>query len=193
MTFYFVRHGETDWNAARRLQGQIDVPLNELGRRQAARCSEILGGLGVKPVSALSFVASPLIRARETMEIIRGGLGMEAVGYSLDRRLVEMSYGLWEGLTYLEVLDQHPHELPARNRDKWNYRPPEGESYADLFARVQAWHAEIEGDIVLAAHGGVARTLMVLYGVCPADDATTGTIDQGVVYEFSDGVMHRHE
>ena len=68
-------------------------------------------------------------------------------------------------------------ELPA----------PEGESYADLFARVQAWHVEIEGDIVLAAHGGVARTLMVLYGVCPADDATTGTIDQGVVYEFADG------
>jgi len=63
----------------------------------------------------------------------------------------------------------------------------------DLFARVQAWHAEVEGDVVLAAHGGVARTLMVLYGVRPADDATTGTIEQGVVYEFSDGVMHRHE
>src|SRR5580704_5855964 len=76
---YFVRHGETDWNAERRLQGQRDIPLNALGRKQAARCGGLLRDLlavsGAAP-QQFAFTASPLSRARETMEILRTELGI---------------------------------------------------------------------------------------------------------------------
>src|ERR1700690_2748694 len=77
--FYFVRHGETDWNAEHRLQGQLDIPLNALGRRQAAHCAEVLRRLiarAGKTAEDFAYVASPLSRARETMEILRDGLGL---------------------------------------------------------------------------------------------------------------------
>lgn len=76
---YFVRHGETDWNAERRLQGRRDVPLNALGRKQAARCGELLGGLLAGSAAGpqqFTFASSPLSRARETMEILRTALGI---------------------------------------------------------------------------------------------------------------------
>jgi len=189
--FYFVRHGETDWNAERRLQGQRDVPLNDLGRRQSARCADILRGL-VAGTAEFDYISSPLSRARETMEILRGGLGLVAQDYAVDGRLAEMSFGRWEGLTYQEVRARDPAALPARERDKWNFQPPGGEGYAQLLERVRAWHAGVTGDAIVAAHGGVARVLTVLFGVCTPAEATLGDIHQGVVYQFAPGVMHRH-
>src|SRR6266850_7725781 len=77
---YFARHGETDWNAERRLQGQHDVPLNALGREQASRCGGILRDLLTRdgrPTDDFDYVSSPLGRARETMELMRFGLGLD--------------------------------------------------------------------------------------------------------------------
>jgi broad specificity phosphatase PhoE len=193
--FYFVRHGETDWNAERRLQGQLDIPLNELGRRQAAKCGEVIGRLitaAGRRAAEFHFIASPLLRARETMEILRTGLGNAPGGYAIDSRLAEMSFGRWEGLTYAEVRTRDPGVLRTRERDKWNFRPPEGESYAELFERVRHWYAGVTGDIIVSAHGGVARALMVLFEVRPPGQAPLGSIDQGVVYEFGQRTMHRH-
>ena len=71
---YFVRHGETDWNRERRLQGQHDIPLNALGRVQASRCGELLRDLFARdgrPAANYDYVSSPLGRARETMELMR--------------------------------------------------------------------------------------------------------------------------
>jgi broad specificity phosphatase PhoE len=99
---YFVRHGETDWNAERRLQGRRDVPLNALGRKQAARCGELLRELlvvgGATP-RQFAFTSSPLSRARETMAILRTALGVAPEDYAIDARLAELSFGRWEGLT----------------------------------------------------------------------------------------------
>ena len=75
---YFARHGETDWNLERRLQGQHDIPLNALGRVQASRCGEILRDLLARdgrPAARFDYVSSPLGRARETMELMRAELG----------------------------------------------------------------------------------------------------------------------
>lgn len=194
--FYFVRHGETDWNAERRLQGQRDIPLNALGRRQSARCGEILRDLlarGGRPPDGFAYVASPLSRARETMEILRGSLGLPPEGYATDHRLAELSFGRWEGLTYREVRERDRSVLAARERDKWNFAPPDGESYADLLVRVRDWHSNLAGDVVVASHGGVARVLAVLFGVRPPADATHGDVVQGVVYEFTQGTMTRHD
>jgi broad specificity phosphatase PhoE len=193
--FYFVRHGETEWNAERRLQGQLDVPLNDTGRRQSAQCADILRALIAarrRTPGDFTFLSSPLSRARETMEILRTGLGLPCAGYATDDRLRELSFGHWEGLTYKEVRVLDRSVLAVRERDKWNFTPPDGESYAQLLVRVREWQAAVTGDVIVTAHGGVARVLSVLFGVRPPEDATAGDIVQGVVYEFGPGVMHRH-
>jgi len=194
--FYFVRHGETAWNAERRLQGQRDIPLNALGRRQSARCGAIVRDLltrdGRTPAD-FAFMASPLSRARETMEILRGGLGLPPDGYAIDGRLVELSFGRWEGLTYPEVRERDRAVLAMRERDKWNFAPPEGENYADLLVRVRDWYGTLTGDVIVASHGGVARALSVMFGVRTPADASHGDIIQGIVYEFAPGTMTRHD
>ena len=193
--FYFIRHGETDWNAERRLQGQLDIPLNDLGRQQAAHCGHILGDLIAarhKTAPDFAFISSPLSRARETMEILRSSLRLPRAGYAIDPRLAELSFGRWEGLTYKEVRALDRSVLAVRERDKWNFAPPEGESYADLLVRLRNWKAEQTSDAIVAAHGGVARVLMVLFGVRTPKEATHGDIIQGAVYEFSPDAMKLH-
>jgi broad specificity phosphatase PhoE len=192
---YFVRHGETDWNAERRLQGRRDVPLNALGRKQAARCGELLGGLLAGSAAGpqqFTFASSPLSRARETMEILRTALGVPPGDYAVDARLAELSFGSWEGLTYKEVRALDRSVLATRERDKWNFQPPGGESYAQLLVRVRAWHDGVSGDAVVVAHGGVARALLVLYAVKPPSEAPLGDVAQGVVYEFAPGSVNRY-
>ena len=193
--FYFVRHGETDWNAERRLQGQLDIPLNDVGRRQSEQCGSTLRGLIAarrKAPADFAFISSPLSRACETMEILRSGLDLPRDGYAIEPRLAELSFGRWEGLTYAEVRALDSAALAVRERDKWNFTTPDGESYAGLLARVRAWHTGVTGDIIVAAHGGVARALMVLFGVRTPQDAPHGDVEQGVVYEFGPGVMKQH-
>jgi probable phosphoglycerate mutase len=193
--FYFVRHGETDWNAERRLQGRRDIPLNALGRRQAARSGELLANLlaigGATP-QQFAFTASPLSRARETMEIMRAELGVPPQDYTVDVRLAELSFGKWEGLTYKEVRALDRSVLATRERDKWNFQPPGGESYAQLLARMREWHDGITGDAIIAALGGVARALLVLYAVKSPAEAPLGDVAQGVVYEFAPGSVNRY-
>jgi probable phosphoglycerate mutase len=99
-TIYYIRHGETAWNAEGRLQGVQDIPLNELGRRQAAYAGGILADLFARDgrsEQSLAFVASPLGRARSTMELVRGSLKLPPGDYAIDERLREIAYGDWEG------------------------------------------------------------------------------------------------
>jgi probable phosphoglycerate mutase len=185
---YFARHGETDWNAEKRLQGQKDVPLNALGRTQGARCGEILRDLFARQgvsANALDYVSSPLGRARDTMELIRTGLALDPTRYRMDDRLKEMSFGRWEGFTYPELQGREAEALAARDADKWGYVLPEGESYAQLQLRVCAWYEAVDRDTVVASHGGVCRVLMAHLGILPNDTASTGNIAQGVIYVFT--------
>src|ERR1700722_10926644 len=102
MLLYYARHGLTDWNIAGRLQGHRDIPLNPTGRAQAACCGEILRDLFARDGRApgsLDCVSSPLSRARDTMEIMRGTLGLDPAGYAVEPRLAEIGFGEWEGLT----------------------------------------------------------------------------------------------
>ena len=174
---YAVRHGQTDWNAEARLQGQRDIPINANGRVQAAGNGDTLarlGGTGIDPWLDFDFVASPLGRTRETMEIVRGRLGLEARDYRTDPRLKEMSFGDWEGFTFAEMQAASGRDVAGtRERDKWNHRPPGegGESYADLAARTGAWLDEVRGPTVAVIHGGVVRTLFHLVGGLSEDEA----------------------
>lgn len=159
VTLYYVRHGETDWNRAQRYQGQRDIPLNATGREQAVRNGRTLAATLGEAAATLDFVASPLERARETMELIRRELGLPPQAYRTDARLSEVHYGHWEGELWQELPSRDPQGFAAREADKWGWRPKGGESYRDLSERVGAWLATVERDTVVAAHGGVMRVL----------------------------------
>lgn len=158
---YLVRHGETDWNREGRLQGQHDIPLNGLGRAQAEEAGRRLREL-VPEVKDLDFVASPLGRARETMERLRAMLGLDPALYRSDARLRELSFGAWEGSTWKEVRARDPEASAARERDRWKFVPPGGESYAMLAARAGPVLEGLAGSAVVVSHGGVARALLAL-------------------------------
>jgi broad specificity phosphatase PhoE len=192
---YYVRHGETDFNAEGRLQGRRDTELNARGRQQAKECGELLRDLFARDrrqPAEFAYVASPLKRARETMEILRATLGLEPRSYATDDRLMEISYGEWEGLTLPEIEARYPRRLAERERDKWDFAPPGGESYRDLTKRIDDWYTGLTRDTVVAAHGGGVRALMALFNVMPKEEATHARIAQGVVYVFADGRMARY-
>jgi probable phosphoglycerate mutase len=192
---YFVRHGETDFNIAHRLQGRYETSINARGREQARHCAGVLSDLFARDrreAADHAYVASPLRRARETMEIVRAALGLEAAGYAVDERLQEISYGEWEGLTLPEISARDPKRLAAREQDKWGFRPPGGESYRDVAARVAAWYATASRDTVIAAHGGIARALIANFGILPEEEATYAETLHGAVYMFAEGTMARY-
>jgi probable phosphoglycerate mutase len=159
VTLYFVRHGETDWNRARRYQGQRDIPINATGRGQAARNGRVLAEALGGTAASLDYVASPLSRARETMEIVRGELGLPPLGYGTDDRLREIHYGHWEGRLWLDLPQTDPEGHAARAADPWNWQPAGGESYRQLSERVASWLAEMTNDAVVVSHGGVSKVL----------------------------------
>src|SRR4029078_4399402 len=105
-TLYFARHGETDWNRERRLQGQHDIPLNAPGGVQPARCGGVLRELlerGGRPAGDYDYVSSPLGRARETMELMRAAMGLDPPAFRTDARLMEMSFVRWEVFTFADL------------------------------------------------------------------------------------------
>jgi broad specificity phosphatase PhoE len=192
---YLVRHGETDFNVAQRLQGRTETNLNANGRRQARESAAVLRELFAREQHQpgdYPYVCSPLRRARETMDILRGVLGLDPNAYEVDARLAEISYGAWEGLTLPEIQARDPDVLQQRERDKWDFTPPGGESYREVARRVAEWYATVTRDTVVVAHGGVARVLMANFHILPEDAATHADIRHGGVYVFSGGAVTRY-
>jgi probable phosphoglycerate mutase len=157
-TIVFLRHGETDWNVEGRLQGQRDIPLNDTGRAQAKRNGEVVARL-IPEAAGFDFVASPLSRTRETMEIARAAMGLDPTAYEIDTRLLEITFGELEGFTYQDIEQRKPGWLAERHADKWNYLPPGGESYHLLSVRIIGWLETLERPTLVVAHGGVGRVL----------------------------------
>lgn len=175
---YLVRHGETDWNAARRIQGSTDIPLNDRGRGQAQAAAELLARRHFDAV-----VASPLSRAFETGSIIAAHLGLPVP--SIEPDVVERAYGEAEGLTFDEVEARFPDgaDVPGR------------ESRGAVFARVEAALLALAERcpgqaIVVATHGAVIRG--VVNRVSPETEADTSVpIRNGSIHSFEvvDGAL----
>jgi len=182
----FIRHGETAWNAEGRLQGQRDIPLNDKGRTQARRNGAAIAKNFVE-VGKFDFVASPLGRARETMEIIRAALGLDPLAYRLDEKLMEISYGQWEGFTGEELGVRSPGIVAEREANKWEFEPPGGESYMRLSDRVGEWLVTLDRPTLAVAHGGVGRVLRArLLGVDPFE-AVSRLFPQDKAFHWVDG------
>jgi probable phosphoglycerate mutase len=194
-TIYYIRHGETEWNALGRLQGAQDIPLNELGREQSLHAGHILADLLSRDglsVSSIHFVASPLDRARQTMDLVRWVLKLPLSGYAIDDRLRELGYGEWEGSTLAEAQVRDPDLFARRQAEKWTVAPPRGETYVSLQARVADWYRGLRGDTVAAAHGGTLRALMVALGLETPESAADLPIEQGAVYVYRDGGLAKY-
>jgi probable phosphoglycerate mutase len=187
---YFIRHGETDWNLEGRLQGQKDIPLNDVGRVQAEEAARKLQAL-VPHYEDLAYVASPMTRTRETMEILRATLGLHPEVYRLDDRLVELTFGVWEGMTWKEVRKAEPALAALREQDKWHYAPPGGgESYAMLVDRIRPILDDLTRDTVIVAHGGVARAFLSICCGVSSRQAASMDIWQGRILVI-EGRNHR--
>jgi probable phosphoglycerate mutase len=186
----FLRHGETDWNVEGRLQGQHDIPLNAKGLAQSEQAGRTIGrilGRSAQALQLFDFVCSPISRARRTMELARGAIGLDPFNYRLEPALVEITFGRWEGLTWPEVQKHDPEGARQREADKWHMQPPEGESYAMCAKRLQPWLAGIERDTIAVAHGGVARCLLHMLCAVPTERAPVCDIWQGRVLVFEAG------
>jgi broad specificity phosphatase PhoE len=193
---YYIRHGETDWNIAGRLQGRRDVPLNARGRAQGTHCGEILRDLfaraGRDP-AGLDYVSSPLARACQTMELARTTLGLGAQDYRREPGLTEIAFGEWEGFTIAQLHERDPARIAQREHDKWHFVPPGGESYQMVSARIADWYEALTRDTVATAHGGTARGLIAHLGIAKPAAAPLIDIEQGVVYVFEGEKLTRHD
>lgn len=142
--FWFLRHGETDYNAAGLSQGALDISLNATGRAQAQTAAPLLAGQGITTI-----ISSPMQRTRETTDIVNEFLRLP-VEYEPDLR--EVIFGGMEGKP---LLPWFPEWLEG------NYTPPNAESFAQVLSRIDHAMARIlrPGPVLIVAHGGVFRAL----------------------------------
>jgi broad specificity phosphatase PhoE len=149
--FWFLRHGETDYNAAGLSQGALDISLNATGRAQAEEAGPLLAGQGISAI-----ISSPMLRTRETTNIVNEFLGLPVI-YEPDLR--EVIFGGMEGKP---LLPWFPDWLEG------HYTPPNAESFAEVLARVETAMARIltqPGPLLIIAHGGVFRAIRDLMGL----------------------------
>jgi len=193
LTLYFCRHGETEGNRTGHVQGQSkDTPLTAQGEGQARRVGDILKHHVGAPAQLL-YVSSPIGRARMTMEIIRTSLGLPRDGYSTDPRLMELSYGIWEGLTRAEAHARDPALYDARQADKWNVAAPGGETYADVARRAQNWLGDVRADTFAVSHGVFTRILRGLLQGLTWQEMMALDEPQGVLFRVRESNVERFE
>lgn len=194
--FYFARHGETDWNRERRYQGTRDVPLNETGRRQADAIGPLLRDLlerdGYDP-REFGWYASPLSRARETMERMRAAFDVDLPPIQFDDRLKEISFGRLEGFLHNELPAELAVAPGSRDASYWFHRPPEGENYEDVGERLTRFAEILSGPSVIVAHGGILRVLRHLVEGAEHGDVINWPPPQGAIAHFRDGGMTMYD
>ncbi|RME65257.1 MAG: alpha-ribazole phosphatase [Nitrospirae bacterium] len=158
-TLYIIRHGKTEGSQDRRYKGHIDVPLSEEGLRQVQDLADALFRSGVSPSRIYS---SDLKRAVQTAEAIDNAL---SCGITIEPRLRERSFGVWEGMTFEEISKAWPEAFENWKADPLRFHPPEGESTLEVRDRVMEATEEIlqkhrGEEVLIVAHGGVNRVLI---------------------------------
>lgn len=160
MKLYLVRHGETDWNKVRKLQGQVDIPLNEFGRELA---KETKKGLADIPFAVC--YTSPLKRAKETAELILEGRDVPIIE---DKRIMEMAFGVYEGKCCSREGWELPDDFQKFFDDPAAYKAPEGgENFADLKRRLSSFLSELyekeeykDSNILITTHGAALAGIL---------------------------------
>jgi broad specificity phosphatase PhoE len=186
-----ARHGETEWNVERRMQGRQDSPLTERGRRQAQAVARLVRDLTAREAGPWRLVSSPLGRARATAALIA-----EATGLPLetDDRLMEVTCGPWEGRLWDDVAAHH--KLEAERR-RWIFEALGGESYDSVEARVTSFLADLapepERRVVAVTHGAAGRVLRGAYAGLARDAVYELDIPQDAVHRLQNGQIERFD
>ncbi|HEY8573047.1 histidine phosphatase family protein [Phenylobacterium sp.] len=186
-----VRHGETEWNVVRRLQGRSDSPLTERGRRQVRAMGRLIrdliahdGGEGWRLIS------SPLGRTVATAEAIAAATGL-AVEY--DERVAEVNCGEWEGALFTDILTGAGGTM-SRGRI---FEAPGGETLADVQARIASFLADLPPEpdrrVVLVSHGVTGRVLRGQYAGVPDEQAVELDAPHDAVWRLADGQLDRFD
>lgn len=166
-TFYVVRHGETDWNRKRRMQGWKDIPLNEKGRKEASET-----GLKLKTITFHAIYSSPLLRAWETAQIIAHHHNKTVMK---EDAFKEGNFGIFEGISWDDI-GKHPKYIEGIARyGRFEFQPPKGESRKQLYERVTKRLNElalthVDETVLIVAHGGVVRTIATHLGHIDKND-----------------------
>lgn len=160
MKLLLIRHGETDWNIEKRIQGSTDIPLNENGHTQAITLANTLS---LRPVPISALYTSPLTRAAQTAQVIADRLSLPCQKIT---DLREIEFGLWEGLRWDEVKARFPEEFAIWYKNRRDTHPPKGESYLDLLKRLVPALKELilknkdKGDLAAVTHSACIMSFL---------------------------------
>lgn len=190
---FIARHGETVFNAAKRMQGdQLDTPLTRKGFAQAEAMGLALAKwLGTR--QTLTLYSSPSGRALQTLAIIAEHIGADWHGATHDARLQEIDVGEWAGRTYAEIMAEQGDILDPHIA-LFSKRPPGGEWYDDIAARLQRWMddtAQMRGDRLVIMHGMSSRVLRGMLLGLPVDPLwrapVAPSLPQGTIVMIGNG------
>ena len=185
---YLVRHGQTIFNAERRQQGHLDSPLTALGRAQGAAIGRLLQGLIEKP-DDWRLISSPLGRAQDTAGLIGQALGLPV---ETDRRVIEVSFGQWDGRLRDELAAEHPDTF---GRGDWQFAAPGGESFESVETRVGDWLASLppepERKVIVVSHGGSGRVVRGAYLGLSRAETCAQDVPQDAVFRLASGSVER--
>jgi probable phosphoglycerate mutase len=184
---YFIRHGQTEFNVARRYQGSLDSSLTGIGRAQAQAMGERLRDL-IDPATATLFV-SPLGRTRATAQIIADAAGITATPI-IDADLAEIGLGSWEGKTAAEIDTLWPGILPSLHPLRWYFETPDGERYEDFSARLSAALTRVKDHPaptkIMISHGVAGRVMRGIHAGLAQDDALALPVQHGIIFRYED-------
>jgi broad specificity phosphatase PhoE len=184
---YLVRPGETTWNREGRQQGHLDSPLTSKGIAQARAAGLALRKVLPEPLQ-VCVETSPIGRARQTAALLCADLGLDVNSLVVSPLLIEHHLGAWQGLTNAEIDKRYPGVRLAREKDKWNYAVPGGESYALAYKRAQQWLAQPRHAPVTVAvtHEMCSRALQGAYARLSPAETLGRTHHQGRIYRLHD-------
>ena len=168
MKFYFVRHGETEWNVLKKIQGKTDVPLNENGQNQA---KALAASLVEQKLHAVKIYTSPQLRATQTAEIIGNALHIECEEL---QGLIEMDLGEWEGSNWETIEEEYTQAYHNWNEHRRHVHTPGGECYNEVLERTLDALKHIlskENDnVIVVTHSAILMSLRVYLAKLPFEE-----------------------
>jgi len=193
-TCYLLRHGQTEYNLIRRLQGRLDSPLTAQGEQQARAMGRQLA-TRIDAPEQWALLHSPLGRATASARLVADELSIPHHALHADPRLVELSIGAWDGLTYDEIAERYPTLYARGQRDDWHFLAPGVEPFADAMQRARSWLADpdLPERMIVLSHGLFGQMLRGAYA--GLSDAEILKLDrpQDAFYCLEGGTVSRIE
>ena len=186
---YILRHGQTRFNAERRLQGQCNSPLTALGEQQA-RAMGITLQQQISDIHQWRIISSPLGRTLQTSQLVCEGLGISRTAIATDARVQEVGLGQWEQCQISEILAASP-EL--QHRQDWYLQAPQGEGFDATCARLKSWLSELNATdkLIVVSHGLTGMILRALLLNIPYDKIWLQERPQDALFHYRQGTLQR--